>query len=234
MDCGDIADFNDYRETLINGVISFCNQISSKKKYCIHIPHQGNKYFKNKELLVIGRAQNGVSSNKATFTSKKFLENSENIYYYLANNRSLDWMNEYNKSSFIRIIRNYLLQKNSTYEDWYNYFVWSNLMKVSPATKGNPTNKEWEIQKTFCMELFKKEIDFYKPKLILMMTDFNWAYDFLEFLKINPNATEITNRNKYIKGLYTYKQSQIMIFERPEGKNEEKYVNTIYKYLEKK
>ena len=130
-------------------------------------------------------------------------------------------------SCFFRICKKYLLKKGYDKSDWADNFVWSNIMKISPAKGGNPTDKEWKIQLEGCKKLFKQEIDYFSPKLVLMLTDFNWAYDFIKSLEINPDKTEITNRHKFIKGKYFYNDSTILVFERPEGKEEEKFVKKI-------
>ena len=218
-----------YNKEFLTMLTNFEKIIGDKgKKYCIHVPHIGEKYFKTKELLLIGRAHNGIdlSDEEAIFVPEK--HNSKNVFNHEIDDTSTSWLKDYKITScFFRICKKYLLKKGYDKSDWADNFVWSNIMKISPAKGGNPTDKEWKIQLEGCKKLFKQEIDYFSPKLVLMLTDFNWAYDFIKSLEINPDKTEITNRHKFIKGKYFYNDSTILVFERPEGKEEEKFVKKI-------
>ena len=217
-----------YKKTYLSLLTHFEKETKNKKKaYCIHVPHIGKNYNNSREILLIGRALNGTEETNAKFIPES--HNSKNVLEYNNKTQSTDWLKDYNKSSFFRICKKYLLKKGYSELDWFDNIIWSNLMKISPAKKGNPTDKEWEIQKEGCIELFKQEIILYSPKLILMLTDYEWAYDFIESLGINPEKTAITSRYKYIKGKYHYNNSTILIYERPERKNENNFVNSILK-----
>jgi len=207
-------------------LLSFKN-LKSKKKYSLLYPIIGEKYSKSK-LLICGRSCNGWINtwkiNDIDANINTIIKESKNIS---CNTWSEEEMSKY--SSFWRftknIITNYYKVNSS---DWTQYFTWSNIMKISPATGGNPSDDEFNQQIGICKKILKYEIDILKPKYCILLTGWDWSYDFIESLGFEP----IVKPNKIIvKGVYDYKKTRIIVTGRPEYKSSLKFLNSVMKYM---
>jgi hypothetical protein len=47
---------------------------------------------------------------------------------------------------------------------WPSHLIWSNLYKASPAKGGNPSSALVQAQLSECLELFKLELDKWRPR----------------------------------------------------------------------
>lgn len=189
----------------------------------------GEKY-NELSLMICGRAPNGTdcSYNKAVL-SKKY---DEIINIIDREIKEMDWM-QYTNSPFLNIAKSIVIEHyGKKEENWYQYIMWTNLMKISPSSGGNPNNNDWFIQKDDCMKLFKLEIDTFKPKNIIMMTGFDWAFEFIESLGIDPNITLDTKYDRIAVGKYIYNNSNVIVLKRPESITRVKYMKALSHYLE--
>jgi hypothetical protein len=198
------------------------------KKFALHVPHRGSSYDKTK-FLVIGRALNGANQS---LSENYMVKNAHSIVSSRFRTASLDWLESFNRSPFFNVTKDVVtLKYNLDEKDWYEHFTWSNLMKISPAMKGNPTDREFSLQLEYCKKLFKLELDTLQPKNVLMLTDFEWAYDFIEGLGLDPDDTPISSRRKYIRGKYKYRKTNIIVFKRPERETRSLFVQAILKEI---
>jgi hypothetical protein len=207
----------------------FSNESNIRQKIGVSGYRIGDKY-KETKLMLCGRAPNGMESSYAkTELSKKYKEIMEIIAH---DKNDMSWMNNV-KSQFLKIGEKIIIDKyNKIPSEWYKYIIWTNLMKISPSLKGNPSERDWKIQKDYCEKLFKMEIDYFKPKNVIMMTGFDWAFDFIQYLKINPNTTLDTKFNRIVVGKYKYNDSNIIVTKRPEARSREKVYSEINKFIE--
>jgi len=202
------------------------------KKFSLLYPLIGENYAKTK-FLVYGRATNGWDFGD--MGGWEISEIDKNISQIIADGKEMSKYNweagEVSKNSaFWALVKNILkiFYKIKDDKDLLKYFTWSNLMKIAPAEKGNPTVVQWRNQLPKCKEIFKMEIDILKPKNVLLITGLDWAYDFIKFLKLDP---EKMKDGKLINGTYDYNGTKIVVCERPEGKNQEEFYSAVKRHL---
>ncbi len=206
------------------------SNISEKKTFSLLYPIIGEHYEATK-LLVYGRATNGWEwCGMGGWKLREIKTNNKRIIRDAKIMSSENWKRDEVKlqSAFWRLIINIL---NNIYRIPDNnsilkHFTWSNLMKIAPSKEGNPTNSEWRAQLPKCKELFKLEIDTLKPKVVLLITGFEWAFDFISNLDIDPNKSGYSDAD-FIKGVYEYNSSTIIVVDRPEFKIKDSVLQTI-------
>lgn len=91
---------------------------------------------------------------------------------------------EYNtkRSAFWRAVRGVVARVGMAdveQPEWPSQLVWSNLYKVSPACRGNPSGGLRQIQLPGCLELLRLEVVTYGPRHLLLLTGNDWAAPFL-------------------------------------------------------
>lgn len=203
----------------------------------IFTPGIGKNY--KGDLLIIGRAVNDwhIYLNKNNTNKEK-----NDIVLQINNeieNHNLDWVYErwgnqdgqYNtkKSAFWRVT-NMLAELITKVENPIHSIVYSNLYKVAKSGGGNPSDKLCDIQFKICADILRQEIEFFKPKIIVMLTGLNWADYFLEDLKVN---NELKQKTDYVSFVGQYKQSKIVVSPHPQGKSENEIIKEIFKFLKK-
>jgi len=194
------------------------------KRYSVFLPIMGRQY-KQTGLAVYGRAPNGWGTGYSELVSRAGeIARDATV---AAQEHDTAWIGGY-YTPFFGLIREVLTQLHGIDRDeWSGAFLWSNLMKIAPAEGGNPTDREWRTQKQHCTQLFRWELDQYTPRNVLLVTGFDWAYDFVESLSIDPNDTEITDESEYVKGHYIYQQSNILVTVRPESMQLQGFVDAL-------
>lgn len=110
---------------------------------------------------------------------------------------------------------------------WSKKIVWSNLYKIAPL-KGNPNDQLKKDQFEFNVELFRKEIEEINPKFCLVFTNQSWFEPFKEFLKLS-NIYE--KESTVITSVYRYKNTKIIVTNRPFGGNSDFYSKEVLKEL---
>ena len=131
----------------------------------------------------------------------KELCNTGNTYY-----DDQDWGDYFAFRSFFwnvtykLIARYYGLDENG--HDWTKKIVWSNLYKIAPAERQNPSEEECVWQREKSVELVKKEIAEIRPKYCIVLTNDDWWSSF------RRNSEKLqTKKIKGIKKSYEYVQS---------------------------
>jgi len=180
-----------------------------------------------------------------------------NEYYSKNAHSPLDWVNIYwTRTSYRRltkeeklfyprlphsIFRSFfwnvsykLIDKYYNYDDeswdWSKKIVWSNLYKIAPAERINPSNQERIWQEALSTRLIKQEIDEIKPKFCIVLTNDSWWKPFRTALKseaIMPSR----KGNDIIESIENYKGTKIIVTKRPFIGNSDKHVNEILKLI---
>ena len=109
------------------------------------------------------------------------------------------------RSQFWRVVRNIVGELRIgaiDQADWPSHLVWSNLYKVSLSRGGNPGVKLRRAQFAGCLDLLKWELDNYRPRRVLFLTDSNWAEPFLKQLWVRnckPSSESLVDNFGTIK-----------------------------------
>ena len=206
----------------------------TEKELCIWPSCVGKEY--NNELMIVGRAGNGgeicIDKTESEYSDNLLNEINDNL------NRGLQWVIDrwgnknfgYNtkKSAFWRLSKklSYKLVDNSDFV--FNKIVYSNLYKVSNYSGGNPSSGLIKIQIDICREILMKEIEIYKPKIIVFLTGWSWAKDFLENIKnIMINTT-----NQYVEFVGHCGDAMIIVSQHPQAKPEKEHCEAIINEFE--
>lgn len=208
-----------------------------KEKNTAFVMQLGDKFpeEENKGIIFVGRALNG-SDNKQIFEELSTM--------------GLSWMQDCKKdkdSQFIRVVKDitrdiYRADDNSkNNKNWHKNIAWSNLYKVSPKDKGNPSKELKEKYKDKCITIFEKEIEILSPKIIILLTGWTWAKPFLLHLNNNEKLNESQilerkiwdeNKNYYAKAI-NIKDIIYILSEHPQGKIEDEHVKAIIELIHK-
>lgn len=209
------------------------NRFNKNKLYSLLFPVIGSKY-KQGGIMICGRSTNGWCwDGFKPWKLNQINNKKKRIIHDSIEASKTEWSEEYfnKRSKFWNVTRYHTLKTCNNIIDeshWTKHFAWTNLMKIAPAIKGNPTEKEFNAQVDICVGIIKYEIDFYSPKNLIFITDFNWSFNFIENLGFEPNKAKST---KYTRGNYRYKKTNIIVTVRPEFKSLEKFNRDVEKLL---
>ncbi len=145
----------------------------------------------------------------------KELCNTGNTYY-----NDQEWGDYFAFRSFFwnitykLIARYYGLDENG--RDWVKEIVWSNLYKIAPAERKNPSEEECTWQQGKSIELVKIEIEEIRPKYCIVLTNDDWWSPFREKLK-TKEISDIKKGYEYIQSYEQYHGSntRIIVTKRP-------------------
>ena len=108
--------------------------------------------------------------------------------------------------------------------DWYNHLIWSNLMKIAPVESGNPDNIEWRAQLEKSILLFQQELEEVQPDYAILLTNWDWAKD---FLSTDYSIKMITDR-EFILAKGSLGKTKVIVTKRPyPNGSSERCVNEI-------
>lgn len=205
----------------------------------------------NHELMVVGRAVNRWGKGKYfprelsdVATSQVF---AEAIFKSVTDDKAcpMAWVtegwgssDEYNtkRSAFWRTIRAVVAKAgivNADDEAWPSHLVWSNLYKLAPEEGGNPGAALRRGQLSGCLELFRQEIEIYRPRRLLLLTGLDWAEPFLD--RFVPSITRTSS--KFVKAVAQIEHSSgkltsVVVAVHPQGKPEITLVAEIFEAFE--
>ncbi|HMG66231.1 MAG TPA: hypothetical protein VK588_01050, partial [Chitinophagaceae bacterium] len=163
----------------------------SEDNLVIFTPAKGTSY--NAELMIVGRAVNGWKNgiNKTNKANKE--EILKGVHNSLMTD-DLEWVYgswgsttgyNTNKSAFWRVVNELAIQFAGIEEGAINNIVWSNLFKVAKEEGGNPSARLRNVQFAHCLNLLRLEIEFFKPKYVVFLTDYyGWAEPFIKGLGV--------------------------------------------------
>jgi hypothetical protein len=238
------ANYRAFREK-VNGKGDF-----SDKDYCVIYPSFGTRIKEDIDFIIYGQAPKGWQEIKSsdpieiTKAARRFSNTTENNQ-----NNPLDWVNQYwsastkrahNLNSTYSTCRSFFW--NVTYKlisdyrglgrnspEWCNYMVWSNLIKIAPAHRVNPGDKEIAAQEEHSVKLFKKEIEEITPKYIILLTNKGWAKPFVSASGIKE--LENSYNPKIIEWVGEYLNTKIVVTTRPFTGSSDNHVEEIRKVI---
>lgn len=194
-------------------------------------PAKGTTY--NMELMIVGRA---VNDWKNYFHKH---DNSKRDLIINGIERSvltdgLEWVEDcwganegYNtkKSAFWRVAKSLAVQFADKEDGAIHNIVWSNLYKAAKSGGGNPSAALKSVQFEYCLNLLKFELELYKPKYVVFLTDYyGWAEPFIKGMGVN----KMTRSDKqFVRFTGSYLDSNIVVARHPQGKPEEQHVQEI-------
>ncbi len=208
-------------------------------------------------LLVVGRATYGWSSlpceTEQEFgdeANRKFNEvgfqwivNPEDDFYALHNKPDKEEKTYYLKSSsFWRVAyRIWCGLSDSNGEGFIKRIAWTNLYKLAPKDKGNPTKEMCKRQYKACKDIFEAEIKAYKPTHILIITDYDcwYAHSNYNFSGLFEDSqcrgSNYKDKNIFVEGTAKIKIEgklvPVVITCRPEGRKEQDFVEEALRFL---
>lgn len=205
------------------------------------LPRCGHKY--NGNLMVIGRALNGWQEEPITL---EILANIDERQAVIREERlaaeslevcPMNWLIEsdgiqrpYNAkgSAFWRVAHTSANHFSDVPQgdsaSWPNYICWSNLYKVAPAERRNPTGKLKSVQESFSADLIRREIAEFAPSRILVLTGREWFEPFAERLNLAMQW-----RIGLVEGICRLPGQQWVIAQHPQGKSDSAVVAEAWK-----
>ncbi|MCE5345388.1 MAG: uracil-DNA glycosylase family protein [Bacteroidales bacterium] len=200
----------------------------------------------NNELMIVGRAGNGgkiyIDKNEDKYRDSSIIETKEQLIDGLQwvidlwgnNEFNIKYSTKYNtkKSAFWRLskrLSNKLTSDNN--DSAIHKIVYSNLYKVSKESGGNPSTRLMNVQFDICRSILIKEIELFKPQIIVFLTGWSFAQLFLSDLKTKV----IEDGFQYVESVGKVDNSLIVVSKHPQGKPEDKQfeeiLSAIYTYL---
>lgn len=159
-------------------------------------------------LMVVGRAANGGFSDCWLPLEGSDPVHARQIAEGVTAEPSscpMNWLGtQYNpnNSGFWRSIRAVLSMlegDNFTEENWPSRIAWSNLYKIAPAAEGNPPDPLCWAQLDYCNRMLKSEIDTFRPRRLVFVTDRDWLTWFEEYVA-DPWLKVEHSGGKYVTG----------------------------------
>jgi len=160
-----------------------------------------------------------VNINWSEKTKKEYNKHKNLIIDYNAN-RSFFWNVTY------KLISDYYDELDRNSPDWSDKLVWSNLMKIAPTERLNPDEVIYSDQLQGCVNLFIQELEEIKPKYAILLTNLNWAKEFIKTITGIPIPS-----NDIIEWAGYFKKTLIIITKRPFQGNSDKFVEAILKFI---
>ncbi|MGU9977090.1 MAG: hypothetical protein ACNYNY_00120 [Candidatus Oxydemutatoraceae bacterium WSBS_2016_MAG_OTU14] len=146
--------------------------------------HEGCKYKNaSTKLMFVGRATNGWDEKYNESTHKS--ENNCLEAWTAPEDRHPDGYS-YHNSAFWQVAkamtRKFLEMNEKDWNTkWSCHIVWSNLYRIAPKEKGNPSIALCKDQLDLCKDLLHAEIEELQPDKIICLTGYdNWAKGFFD------------------------------------------------------
>jgi hypothetical protein len=243
----------EYETLFTENYLSFCKNIVQhsdnyylKGDYGLFFPSCGSNIREKIKFIFYGQAVRGRGWDEQPHfrvtNIDKPLINSVKEYFNTAEKgetNPLEWVeNNWTKpgwcmyrSFFWNVCYKFINRYNnlpSDSPDWYNHLIWSNLMKISPTESGNPDEIEWEGQLKGSIKLFKQELLEVEPEYAILLTNWDWAKD---FLSSDFSIKMITNK-EFILAKGKVGKTKIIVTKRPyPNGSSERCVNELFSLL---
>ena len=173
-------------------------------KLFVDFAMQGKRYSQSNPIrfMMVGRAagcfDEDENYNAITFVDRENIlinEQAVDLSFNYASNCEMHWIAEkpLNKKGerkkqtdrkaffgFAKMVYLKLTEQNDD-EEWYKNIVRTNLFKIIPLSGGNPSCYLRNAQAELSIEIFKAEIEFYKPTHILIIDgkdQLSWVKDY--------------------------------------------------------
>ena len=148
---------------------------SERGLFACMVPHRGSAYDSG-QFLVVGRATNGWGARHTQFTLAALRDPVERARLAEASaqyHHPLDWVNEYSRwSAFWRVARGVAAGVGATEgagSAWPERLAWSNIYKIAPANRGNPSDALADAQLAPGAALLGHEIATLSPRWVLFL-----------------------------------------------------------------
>ena len=218
-----------------------CKEEYPESSMCIFNAKRGRQYAN--KLMVVGRAVNGWGDPTKNIVKQNNEEQpafTESVLDYLET-ETTNFKEQmvatskgynHNTSAFTRLKRSIAAKLITCNKSEANCnIVWSNLYKVSPHDRGNPSDKLKKLQFDSCLSILKMEIEHYKPETIIFLTSYQkqrWAKPFLDRLEM---VNMLQKPIGFVEFAGLYNSSKVVVGQHPQGKNETIHLNNIIEAL---
>jgi len=237
------------KEKLEKGLKPLYDELFPKldvEKETAFIMQWGDKFpiEKNTGILFVGKAVNGwAAKDKQSFEKLFAIHDQMKWVDNLWNPRKDDNSKKQyltKQSAFWIVIKGIASKYYEDVNQWYSHIAWSNLYKISPNTSkggGNPSKENIDKQLDLCRRILKSEIEILSPKYVVLFTS-GWESKtgFLWYINGKQHTKQINeipwNGNNKIR-VYNIIDTIFITSVHPQGKNEEKHINTIVELLKK-
>ena len=209
----------------------------AKEKQCAFWVSCGRHFQSGQGLLVIGRALNGWKATE--FEPSKVLADSKRLIRLCRSSFApegkcpMRWVTEqwgatdcYNtrRSPFWRMAKRVSERLGFGGPDWCSTICWTNAMRISPATGGNPPGWSEDVQLAGCVRLLELELEALRPSVVLCFTGVSWFHTLAERMGL---PIDWRTGSKYVVGVGKTAASQFIVVEHPQGKPEEPMMKEI-------
>lgn len=182
-------------------------------------------------LMVVGRATNGWDicyDREKSKTNPLERNGSEWVIKELEKKTLSEVLEKWNtqkkynikRSQFWRVTRA-ITQTISPNQNLTESIIYTNLYKLAHSS-GNLSQRLMNAIDNMCIEIFKAEVEYYKPKYILFLTGGDWAKPFLR-----GNDANINLDYQYVQAQGTFNGIPFVVAVHPQGKKEALVVSEI-------
>ena len=233
-------DFDQALEVLTGG---FCSNTGGRRRnqvtHGLSYPMVGRLYEPGKGVMVIGRATNGWPTQLNLRDHYHHPGKAVTEARQLAKTDQMDWAKAWwtgNRPTFAPATAKYPIRKSAfwqvsrelvaahdgvTTDEWPLHLAWSNLYKIAPAEKGNPTGGEMGRQEALgAVELLRRELECLRPAIAVMMVGWDWLLPFAKELDIARVAGDI------VVGSGEFGGTRMIVTARPEGRKRDGFVSS--------
>ena len=194
------------------------------------VAKKGKYYSSNsRRLLLIGRATNGWGSAETVKSEASFIDevikqtNESDGFAWIENQNGIlripgNTGYSLSRSSFWNYARNIWMLLPGDVQNspvWMDNIAWTNLYKLAPVAKGNPSRVMIEKQVSACVDILWEEI-----KLLNVIE--------------SEEKNHLSGRRKnqvYVEGTGVYNNIPVVVTCRPELRSKEKFVEQAVHYL---
>ena len=191
--------------------------------------------------MVVGRAMNGWEETE--FTSRDINDGCEAVMgmckksFVDTTDCPLSWVEEgwgegdkgeyrTSKSAFWRMARRLAEHYVHCGEGWSSHLCGSNLMRVSPACRGNPPEWSYDAQLPYAAKLLAAEVEAVKPSVLLIFAGEDWFDPFAEELDPKVKLSN-THGFRYITAQGSFAGYSLVVAPHPMGKKEDVLMDEI-------
>lgn len=212
------------------------------KSWCVFWPTVGRKYSQG-GIVLVGRAVNGwedttfVCKDLNSGKSRKGLIRRCRESFAPADECPMSWVQkQWNASCGYRTCRSQFWQmarrltRHNEYsgDDWPSVLAWTNLMRISPASRGNPPGWSYSAQLEHAAKLLDYEIKTLQPVVAVLLTGRDWYRPFQE-------ETDLFSLKKVGKGYVHYVgqhgRTRLIVSDHPQARPQTTIMDQIAPHL---
>ena len=212
-----------------------------ERDLCAFWPAIGAQFQAGEGILAIGRAVNGWGSTRFKATELTDASKRRDVMdtareYKRDSECPLSWVvtregkeDDYNtrRSQFWMVLKSLTrkLEGRDT-DQWSSRLAWSNLYKVAPKEKGNPSGELKTSQRQVSgVELLQEEIRQMKARAVVFLTGHGWAGHFLRRMNVEW-AVEERDGSAVQAGVV--ENVPFVVSRHPQGKGRQRWVDETF------